>query len=96
MEDKTGGQAFPTPIREHASDGSFLVVDYIPGMTLRDYFAGQAMQALISKLPMFDQKGEYGEMVTQKGMDIILIGVANSAFGYADAMIKERKKVVYK
>lgn len=36
MSHETGGQAFPTP----ATDWNM----YHEGMTLRDYFAGQAMQ----------------------------------------------------
>jgi hypothetical protein len=42
MSDKTGGPAFPSQ-REHTTK---------EGMTLRDYLAAKAMQALISADPM--------------------------------------------
>ena len=40
-----GGQAFPclTP-----NDNNINYADYVPGMTLRDYFAGQIIGSLIS------------------------------------------------
>ena len=47
------------------------------GMSLRDYFAGQAMIGLITKLPPDD-------MVEFKQQ------VAESAYRYADAMLKAR------
>jgi hypothetical protein len=39
MSNKTGGPAFPLAIDKHVLDD---------GMTLRDYFAAKAMQALVS------------------------------------------------
>lgn len=66
----TGGTAFP--LIENRTDE---VVN--PGMTLRDYFAGQALQGLISGLPDSDC-----------GID----GFAHDAYMYADAMLEEREK----
>ena len=60
------------------------------GMTLRDYFAAKAMQAIITKLPVVDREGEFGAPVEDKikyNADI-----ANSAYWIADAMLEERAK----
>lgn len=42
MSDKLGGPAFPTQIDNHAHLGT-------QGMSLRDYFAAKAMQALVAR-----------------------------------------------
>jgi hypothetical protein len=66
-----GGPAFPS--------------DYIPGtattpgMTLRDWFAGQALSAII--LTPLSQNG-----------CATFFGSANEAYGYADAMIAARER----
>lgn len=57
-------------------------------ITLRDYFAGQALQAIISKLPVIDQEGVFGEPVLDKvkyNRDIAI-----SSYAIADAMMKEK------
>lgn len=47
MSKETGGPAFPTQNWE--SDGNGNIAHYqVDGMTLRDYFAAKAMQALIT------------------------------------------------
>jgi hypothetical protein len=60
MRDKTGGAAFPTP-RFMVDDESRFVGFSIntDGMSLRDYFAAKAMQALI------DNDGFFSEIPTQ-------------------------------
>jgi len=40
---KTGGPAFPTITR---AESATTVIEKVPGMTLRDYFAGQALLGL--------------------------------------------------
>lgn len=47
MTDKTGGKAFPSRRDKWFESGT--VEYYDDGMTLRDYFAAKAMQALVSK-----------------------------------------------
>lgn len=42
-----GGPAFPSPALPHATDGRAEARD---GMTLRDYFAGQALQFLLREI----------------------------------------------
>lgn len=60
-KETTGGPAFP-------------VAGY-QGMTLRDYFAGLAMQSLIQHLT---------------GDDNEIVDTAEDAYSFADAMLKER------
>jgi hypothetical protein len=62
---KTGGPAFPVAIDDQVLDD---------GMTLRDYFAAKAMQALITRA---DKKGNESDY-------------ANTAYLMADAMLKAR------
>jgi len=53
--------AFPlnTPKwHESVSDRGFEDIDFTMGMTLRDYFAAKAMQALIDKEAFFDDVAE--------------------------------------
>jgi hypothetical protein len=65
-EDENGGPAFAYGSWEHGGDS---------GMTLRDYFAGQALSAVISK-----QQG-----VVWHG------DLAKQAYQFADAMLEARK-----
>tara|TARA_R110000744_G_scaffold86109_1_gene168330 strand:- start:188 stop:430 length:243 start_codon:yes stop_codon:yes gene_type:complete len=71
----TGGMAFPAHPKER--------LDTARGMTLRDHFAGLAMQAIISKAP-YDTYVEADYIETEKL-------TAAGAYSYADAMIKARK-----
>jgi hypothetical protein len=66
----TGGPAFPTGTG---------VTPYNPGMTLRDYFAAKAMQAIIQA-----NKGIY---FTLPDGDL-----STSAYQLADAMLKAREE----
>lgn len=69
MKENTGGPAFP-----HEDTMSAALR---PGMTLRDYFAAKAMQAIVANEPTFAK--EYVEMA------------AKDAYAYADAMLKARE-----
>lgn len=66
---KDGGPAFPvyTPDMNVGDSAG-------PGMTLRDYFAGQALTAIAH----FDTSGDFSREVARR------------AYQYADAMIKAR------
>ena len=66
----TGGPAFPVP----DIDGSAVQ----EGMTLRDYFAARAMDALITATINADT-------------DWIFSNVAETAYNMADAMLEARK-----
>jgi|LakMenEpi03Aug12_release.lakeMendotaPanAssembly.Ray.scaffolds.fasta_scaffold908203_2 hypothetical protein len=73
MGKETGGPAFPTPAHNLQNDG----------MTLRDYFAANAMQGLISCPDWRDGAGE------DVGMDASDY-TASVAYMMADAMLKAR------
>ena len=81
----TGGPAFPLDYIRLAqvSDDRFHdpieVHEHYPGMTLRDYFAAEAMQAMIGMIGINTTSFEV-ERIPQ------------SAYCYADDMIKERNK----
>ena len=64
--DKAGGEAFPW--NGHG----------VGGMTLRDWFAGQALMGVLSNSKLDERVGENR--------------VARSAYEIADAMLKARKK----
>jgi hypothetical protein len=69
----TGGPAFPSTIIDESL--------HIPGMTLRDYFAAKAMQALLANPKL----ANYIEKAGQSWIE-------ESAWDWADAMLKERTK----
>ena len=68
--------AFAFPVFESKrADTDYDLTD--PGMTLRDYFAGQALAGLFSDINWFD-KVEWQRAAT-------------AAYGLADAMLKSRE-----
>ena len=72
--------AFPTEINtEHFSHPSTI---YNTGMTLRDYFAAKAMQGAIAHGLFNADKANVGYAEY----------IANIAYVYADAMLKERQE----
>ena len=80
MEKNNGGSAFPTSNYQKIVPIS---TGYSEGMTLRDYFAAKAMQALISD-PFYQDQGQY------KGWGEIGPKLADDAYDVADAMLTER------
>lgn len=72
MAERDGGPAFPIP-EQRAFDGAGLVEGH-PGMTLRDWFAGQALTGMIP--------GRHDVGAEPR--------LAQSAYRYADAMIAAR------
>ncbi|UWQ30209.1 hypothetical protein [Leisingera sp. M523] len=69
--ERAGGGAFP--FTEQGPGGETSIAD--PGMTLRDWFAGQAMAGL-----------------STLATDFPASELANDAYLFADAMLKERSK----
>ena len=67
--DKTGGPAFPATFDNSSND------IYIHGMSLRDWFAGMALQALIINPVLQEMTFE---------------DYAGFAYDHAEAMLKER------
>ena len=72
MSDDDGGQAFPR---------AGALGDGWEGMSLRDYFAGQALAGWIASFTESTRKSEADSTVA-----------AMVAYQYADAMLKERAK----
>ena len=60
-------------------------------MNKRDYFAAQAMQAIIAKMPLtaviYDDE-DYND----EDLNMLMMAVAKGAYGYADAMLEQRKE----
>lgn len=80
MSKNDGGPAFPET--KYGGNSNRHPVDEVPGMTLRDYFAGQALASL-----------EYSPSDSTKdaATDAILV-MARRAYRIADAMLTERSK----
>jgi hypothetical protein len=78
MSKDTSGPAFPNL---GVKDGYGNVVGAQKGMTLRDYFAGQALPSVITALQYSEPRG--GETWNQM--------VAREVYAAADAMIEARK-----
>jgi len=83
MNDKidTVGAAFPIAYTE-SSFGNQNPLMPETGMTLRDYFAASAMQALINKTKN-DAVSNHGTQCQDE--------IANDAFKIADAMLRQRE-----
>ena len=71
---KTGGPAFPTDNAHQTGPHSY----HVEGMTLRDWFAGMAMQGFIAAWGQHD--------VTD------FIEIAHDAYNMADAMLHRREQ----
>jgi hypothetical protein len=81
-----GGPAFPTFHHEGAHEAPRLFST--GGLTLRDYFATQAMAAIIGKYPCStDNTPDERPLVT-----VFHLELARGAYAYADAMLVERNK----
>lgn len=80
MSKETGGPAFPVTIQSNRN-GDTMQHDNDFGMTLRDYFAAQAMQACTSLVNIEVLNAFPPSTVTM---------LAKDAYRIADAMLKER------
>ncbi|MBK7804330.1 MAG: hypothetical protein IPJ55_17045 [Chloracidobacterium sp.] len=82
MDNDNGGSAFPATLEYiigYQDNGVPIYgKDSYPGMTLRDYFAAQAMQGFLASSTMFDQSDPV---------------VSTYAYRMADAMLAERNKI---
>ena len=81
-KENDGGPAFPA--RKERYIAQELVVDYLPGMSLRDWFAGQALTGI---LPSTDNESGRSAF-TETEPDWI----AQKAYELADAMLEARNK----
>jgi len=81
MDKDTGGPAFPTPAHNLQNDG----------MTLRDYFAARVLQGYISCKawhPNFKFPSDFNYEADREAAQ----AVSESAYKYADAMLKAREQ----
>lgn len=78
MIEKDGGQAFPQPVTVGSNDDMYPAY---PGMTLRDYFAGQALAGMLD----FTHSGSY-----EASPDVAHIA-AKTAYQFANAMLLARQ-----
>lgn len=88
---KTGGNAFPIFTLRERIDGDGLVPDWdcsSHGMSLRDYFAGQALAALLGSS---ERMSNINEVSATSGAPYASI-LAMTAYGVADAMLLECAK----
>lgn len=83
---ESGGPAFPRPVSVDPTHGTLPDGDDVireqEGMSLRDWFAGQALAGLLASTHNGRRKDESAE----RYMRIMAIG----AYDFADAMIRER------
>ncbi len=80
MSTPDGGPAFPRVFQYTGHDeegGTATISEEHPGMSLRDWFAGQALCGVLSN-PRIDFNKEKD--------------IAKGAFEHADAMLKERER----
>jgi len=75
--EEDGGPAFPSSVERPGDEGSREVISY-KGMSLRDWFAGQALAGILA-CP--------ADYAGAKGFD----GRVARAYEYADAMLKQRE-----
>ena len=95
-----GGPAFPheplNRIKPNEYGGTLVPTGADPGMSLRDWFAGQALQAAVEDYTLRCRSGkEHGKPVLPKFGDTDnghAVVVAHMAYALADAMIAEREK----
>jgi hypothetical protein len=76
-----GGPAFPH--RELNSDGQY---EFSPGASLRDWFAGMAMQGLLVQFAGLAMQG-----LLVHDDEGVISEAARDAYRYADAMLKARE-----
>lgn len=83
--------AFPCPSLQQdgfqSSENDFNYVERgAEGMTLRDYFAAKAMQAIMADIPFFKEiLKQHSDLKASEAISI-------EAYAIADAMLKEREK----
>lgn len=79
MEPKDGGPAFPTATDKPFGDGR--MAD--GGMTLRDYFAGQALVAFMQSPEFMEEAGRFHNLPAR-------VAMCRAVYDIADSMLKAR------
>lgn len=86
-----GGPAFPCPyMMQDAASGATQHVASEPGMSLRDYFAGQALCGLLNKSQNTPCACTAPEDVAAERADVAE-RIAAACYRFADAMLAARK-----
>jgi hypothetical protein len=80
-----GGPAFPVMTGERQIAGHEKEFDALPGMTLRDWFAGQALGAIIAAT----SAGQHNPPM-REGEVHLRYAIARDAYDMADAMLAVR------
>lgn len=80
-----GGPAFPSVWMDRDSCGELVPREQYAGMTLRDWFAGQALAALFQTTPT-----DNPYLGNPEGRSLE-VWVASAAYDYADAMLRARE-----
>lgn len=84
LVNETGGFVHPRPISMIQTDGNNAEYKFETGLTLRDHFAGLAMQAIIAKTDL--------EVITGDEESDTAHANVGGAYYYADLMIAARKE----
>lgn len=92
-KEQDGGPAFPA--RKERYIAQELVVNYLPGMSLRDWFAGQAVSGvllMVSTKHLAAQMAGDKEAVEKLNKVFVDSAIADEAYTLADAMLEARKR----
>lgn len=79
-------RAFPSNNVHHQNG------DLVLGMTLRDYFAAKAMQAIVMSFTDRAVMEAWASASEKMGFETLEDGISDGAYRQADAMLKERDK----
>ena len=92
-KEQDGGPAFPA--RKERYIAQELVVDYLPGMSLRDWFAGQVVPGVLLMVATKHMAAQMArdEEATKKLASVFTdSAIAGDAYTIADAMLEAREK----
>ncbi len=82
-----GGTAFPSDWRDfQPCTGEQVVREQYPGMSLRDWFAGMALQGLLANSFYAEQNHNNANVTAQSA--------SKAAYAHADVMLTIRDKVI--
>ena len=88
-----GGAAFPRPVSFSEEGGTHRGT---LGMTLRDYFAGQALAGFVGQWEKEIYEAGVDEISNEKRSERVraewIQRAANTSYGYADAMLAARER----
>lgn len=92
-KEQDGGPAFPA--RKERYIAQELTVDYLPGMSLRDWFAGQVVSGVLLMVATKHMAAQMaGDKAASKKLATVFTdsAIAGEAYTIADAMLEARKR----